>query len=123
MAAATGKPATPQTRERALPGGDLGTSLTAFIDAQYALRPWLGRERTARMASAYGTMIADIIGDAKSAADLGTDLGGGLTAREIDWLVTNEWATTADDILWRRSKLGLSLNADAAKAIASYLAR
>jgi glycerol-3-phosphate dehydrogenase len=121
LASAIAKPVTPQTRERPLPGGDLGSSLSAFIDAQCARWPWLGRERTARMAGAYGTMMADMIGDALSPADLGTDFGGGLTAREIDWLVSNEWASTTDDILWRRSKLGLSLDGSAAEAIAGYL--
>jgi glycerol-3-phosphate dehydrogenase len=123
LASAMDKTATPQTREWALPGGDLGTSLPAFIDAACARWPWLGRERAARMAGAYGTVISDIIGDAALASDLGTDFGGGLTAREVDWLVNNEWAKTADDILWRRSKLGLSLNATAVDAIATYLAR
>jgi glycerol-3-phosphate dehydrogenase len=123
LAAAIAKPATPQTRQRPLPGGDLGSTLSAFIEASCARWPWLDRERTARMAGAYGTMMADVIGDAQSASDLGTDFGGGLTAREVDWLVANEWATTADDILWRRSKLGLSLNADAAEVIEAYLAK
>jgi glycerol-3-phosphate dehydrogenase len=123
LAAAIAKPVTPQTRERALPGGDLGASLAEFIAAQSIRWPWLGRERTARMAGAYGTMMADVIGDARSASDLGTDFGGGLTAREIDWLVANEWAITADDILWRRSKLGLSLDQDASPAIDAYLAK
>jgi glycerol-3-phosphate dehydrogenase len=123
LAAATGKPVTRQTRERPLPGGDLGTSLATYIDAVCTRWPWLGRERAARMAGAYGSMIADIIGDAKSTADLGADFGGGLTAREIDWLVTNEWAITAEDILWRRGKLGLSLNAKAVDAISAYLVK
>jgi glycerol-3-phosphate dehydrogenase len=123
LATAIAKPVSPQTRERALPGGDLGGSLIAFVDAQCARWPWLGRERTARMAGAYGNMIADIIGDAQSPDDLGTDFGSGLTAREVDWLVVNEWAISADDILWRRSKLGLSLSSDAADAIKAYLAR
>lgn len=123
LANAIAKPMSPQTRERALPGGDFGASLAEFIAAQCAHWPWLGRERTARMAGAYGTMMANVIGDAKSVADLGTDFGGGLTAREVDWLVANEWAKTADDILWRRSKLGLSLDKDAARAIEAYLAK
>ena len=121
LAAALDTPVTPATRERALPGGNLGSNLTDFIAEAATRWPWLGRERTARMAAAYGTMIADVIGDAKAEADLGVDFGGGLTAREIDWLVDSEWATTADDILWRRSKLGLSLNADAGMAIDAYI--
>ncbi len=121
LAAALDKPVTPATRERPLPGGNLGSNLTDFIAEAATRWPWLGRERTARMAAAYGTMIADVIGDAKAEADLGIDFGGGLTAREIDWLVDSEWAVTADDILWRRSKLGLSLNADAGMAIDAYI--
>ncbi len=123
LATAIAKPVSPKTRERALPGGDLGTSLSAFIDAACARWPWFGRQSTARMAGAYGTMMADIIGDAQSAADLGTDFGSGLTAREVDWLIANEWAMTADDILWRRSKLGLSLDAKSAEAVETYLSR
>ena len=121
LAAALDKQVTPATRERALPGGNLGSSLADFTAEAATRWPWLGRERTARMAAAYGTMIADVIGDAKAEADLGADFGGGLTAREIDWLVDSEWAVTADDILWRRSKLGLSLNADAGMAIDAYI--
>lgn len=123
LASATARPVTPQTRERPLPGGDLGTSLTAYINAAYTRWPWLGHERTARMAGAYGTMMADIIGDAKSAADLGMDFGRGLTTREVDWLVANEWATTADDILWRRSKFGLSFDKNAVDAVERYLTK
>lgn len=121
LAIATAKPVSPQTRNRSLPGGDLGCSLAAFVDAACTRWPWLGRERATRMAAAYGTMVADIIGNAGSAADLGTDFGGGLTAREVEWLVANEWATTAEDILWRRSKLGLSLDKEAVDAIEAYL--
>ena len=121
LAIATAKPVSPQTRNRSLPGGDLGCSLATFVDAACTRWPWLGRERATRMAAAYGTMVADIIGNAGSAADLGTDFGGGLTAREVEWLVANEWATTAEDILWRRSKLGLSLDKEAVDAIEAYL--
>lgn len=123
LATAMRKPATPQTRERPLPGGNLGTDLATFIVAQCARWPWLGHERTARMAGAYGTMMTDIIGDAASAEALGPDFGAGLTAREVDWLVSNEWATNAEDILWRRSKLGLSLGKDGAARIEAYLAQ
>ena len=48
-----------------------------------------------------------LLGDARSLADLGRDFGGGLYAREVDYLVAHEWARTAEDILWRRSKLRL----------------
>ncbi len=112
----------PATLDHVLPGGDLGMTLATFIDNVCARWPWLGRARAERMAGSYGTMIADVIGDAACAADLGADFGDGLTAAEVDWLVANEWATCADDILWRRTKLGLSLPTDAAHAIDHYLA-
>jgi glycerol-3-phosphate dehydrogenase len=54
-------------------------------------------------------------------ADLGEDFGGGLTAAEVDYLVDREWARTAEDILWRRSKLGLHVPPDAAARIDAYL--
>jgi glycerol-3-phosphate dehydrogenase len=53
----------------------------------------------------------EILGEARSAVDLGHAFGGGLTSREIAWLTSREWAMTADDILWRRSKLGLHMSA------------
>jgi glycerol-3-phosphate dehydrogenase len=64
-----------------------------------------------RMARAYGTRIDRIIGGARSIDDLGEDLGGGLHAAEVDYLVAHEWALTADDILWRRTKIGLHTGA------------
>jgi glycerol-3-phosphate dehydrogenase len=54
-------------------------------------------------------------------AALGEDFGGGLTAAEVDYLVREEFARTAEDILWRRSKLGLHVPADTAKKLAAYL--
>jgi glycerol-3-phosphate dehydrogenase len=112
---------TPQTRNRPLPGGDFSGDLSTFIGECQARWPWLGEERTARMAAAYGTMISDIIGPAHTAADLGQDFGAGLTAREIDWLFANEWARTANDIIWRRSKLGLALSPEQVTDIAAYI--
>ena len=56
-------------------------------------------------------------------ADLGEDFGAGLTAAEVDYLVRREWARSAEDILWRRSKLGLHVPADAAARIDAYLAK
>ena len=54
--------------------------------------------------------------------DLGRDFGAGLTEREVTWLIDREWAMTAEDVLWRRSKLGLRLGADAAAALESWMA-
>jgi glycerol-3-phosphate dehydrogenase len=63
-----------------------------------------------------------LLGDAKTNADLGEAFGAGLTAREVDYLIAQEWAVTAEDVLWRRSKLGLRVN-DADKArLTTYMA-
>ena len=65
----------------------------------------------------------DIVGTAQSMADLGEVFDGGLTAAEVDYLRTEEWAVTAEDILWRRSKLGLRTSADSAARLTAYLDR
>ena len=76
-----------------------------------------------RLARAYGTRIEELLGSAKALADLGEDFGAGLTAAEVDYLVRREWARSAEDILWRRSKLGLHVPVDAAARIDAYLAK
>ena len=69
------------------------------------------------MAHAYGSRLAELLGDAAGAADLGNDLAGGLTERELAWMHAREWARTADDVLTRRSKLGLTLDAAGREAV------
>lgn len=70
---------------------------------------------------AYGTRMTRLIGDARSLADLGENLGAGLTAREVDYLVETEWAHGVDNILWRRSKLGLHGAAALAERLRGHL--
>ena len=77
----------------------------------------------ARLCRAYGTRIDALLDGVKSAADLGRDFGAGLSAREVDYLVANEWATTADDILWRRTKLGLRFGPEGVADLTAYLAK
>ncbi|MBC2777404.1 glycerol-3-phosphate dehydrogenase [Parasphingopyxis marina] len=100
----------PWTKAAKLPGGDLGIGFDDFleqIDARYRFLDW---ENATRLARAYGSRLPDILGDAESMDDLGEHFGAGLTAREVDWLVAHEWAKTPDDILWRRTKMGLLMN-------------
>ncbi len=54
--------------------------------------------------------------------NLGVDFGAGLRAREIDYLIAHEWARTADDVLWRRTKCGLHLDEHDRAAVAAYVA-
>lgn len=106
----------------ALPGGDFPvgdmTKLQRDLMAGY---PFLSEKWAIRLTRAYGTDAAVMLGDAVAEADLGADFGAMITARELDWLKTHEFAQTADDVVWRRSKLGLRLTADQIAAIDAYL--
>jgi glycerol-3-phosphate dehydrogenase len=105
------------SRDARFPGGDM-RDFGGFLVEVRRSYPFLGDAQSLRMARAYGTMLYDLIG---TAAEMGEDFGGGLTAREIDWMVGHEWAKTVDDVIWRRSKTGLAMN-DAQKArVAAYL--
>jgi glycerol-3-phosphate dehydrogenase len=98
------------THRSPLPGGGLrARNFRRFvIDVRRRWR-FLPITVARRLARAYGTRVEAIIGGAKSFADLGQHYGAGLTAAEVDYLVRNEWAMTDEDILWRRSKLGLHM--------------
>ena len=73
--------------------------------------PFLNPEHANRLAHAYGTRATRFLGSAKSMADLGQAFGAGLTEAEVRYLMSSEWACTAEDIVWRRSKLGLRMSA------------
>ncbi len=106
-----------------LPGGDLSVDgVEGFIIALRSDYPFLTPEWARRLVRTYGTDARVLLGDARGIEDLGQCLGGTVTARELDWGVANEWVRTADDFLWRRTKLGLRLAPDAREAIAAYLA-
>lgn len=95
-----------------LPGGDISLdSPVSPAESLWRSYPFLGQALASRLAGAYGTRARAIVGEAKSMTDLGRHFGAGLTETEIDYLRREEWAETADDVLWRRSKLGLHLNA------------
>ena len=106
----------------ALPGGDFahdgGPALVAGLCADY---PFLTPIWAARLVRAYGTEARELLGTARSAADLGQDFGATLTEAELRWLVTREFATAAEDVLWRRSKLGLRLDAEQAARVAQWM--
>jgi glycerol-3-phosphate dehydrogenase len=91
-----------------LPGGDIpNADFEAFLAEFRRSTPWLPEALARRYARAYGTRVDRLLAGARSLAELGEDFGGGLHEVEIDYLVSQEWARTAEDILWRRSKLGL----------------
>ncbi len=64
-----------------------------------------------------------MLGEARAEADLGTAFGATLTAREVAWLMEREYARTAEDVVWRRSKLGLRLDADQIEALDGWMTR
>ena len=98
------------TGEALVPGGDLPGGLFETLRRQASGRwPWLAEPTLSRMCHAYGTRIGAVIGDAAAWADMGRDHGAGLTEREVRYLIEAEWARTPDDILWRRTKLGLHM--------------
>ena len=111
-----------------LPGGDIpGADFAAFLRSLEAARPRFAADDLRRLARRHGTRTAEVIGDARSLADMGRHFGAGLTEREVLHMKTAEWARSADDVLWRRSKIGLHLapaaRAEAVAAIGALLAR
>jgi glycerol-3-phosphate dehydrogenase len=105
-----------------LPGGDMDVSaipaLTAELQRNY---PFLETAHANRLAHAYGTRAARMLGNAKSIGDLGQAFGATLTESEVRYLMSAEWACTADDIVWRRSKLGLRLTPAEIAAIDDWI--
>ena len=101
------------TSEAPLPGGDFPVEgFDALVDDLRARHLGVDRDLIRRLARAYGTLAREILKDARSNADLGRDFGAGLTEAELQYLVEREWAMTAEDVVWRRSKLGLRLAKD-----------
>ena len=106
----------------ALPGGDFPTDgvpgLIADLRRDY---PFLTAFWARRLVRAYGTEARLVLGDAKAAADLGQDFGATLTAREVVWLMAREFARRAEDVVWRRNKLGLRLNAEQIASLDAWM--
>jgi glycerol-3-phosphate dehydrogenase len=114
-----------------LPGGRLGDwigdtvqpagDFERFLAAVQSRYTWLDARLARRLAHAYGTRIAELIGDALSTGDLGAEVAPGLYERELRYLRREEWAVTADDVLWRRSKLGLRFTPAQREQVAHWL--
>ena len=112
------------TAGASLPGGDFPHDGVEALSAGVARRyPFLAQSTVRRLVRSYGTLVPDMLGEAQDAASLGRTFGADLTEREVNWLVRTEWARTADDILWRRSKLGLRVGEASTRALADYLGR
>ncbi|WP_027350787.1 glycerol-3-phosphate dehydrogenase [Halotalea alkalilenta] len=108
------------TASQPLPGGDISSRLEYAADLRRRY-PWLDERNAERLASSYGSLCERFL--TTDEASMGEHFGAGLTARELDYLVEHEWAREAQDVLWRRTKLKLRLDAPACQRVADYLAK
>jgi glycerol-3-phosphate dehydrogenase len=112
------------TARAPLPGADMpGADPVAYELSFKSRYPWLPEAMAHRYVGAYGTLAEHVMGGAASIADLGADFGDGLYEREVQWLVEHEWACTAEDILWRRTRLGLRAAPETAEKLGRWLSQ
>ncbi len=112
------------THRDPLPGGNIPwDGIGALIARTREQWPFLSEAHARRLARAYGTRLGDILGSAAAFEDLGECFGADLTAREVRYMMDREWAADADDVLWRRSKLGLKLSAAERANLAKFMAQ
>ena len=111
------------TASTPLPGGALGAGdMTDFLESLVAAYPDLDPDYLVVLAHRHGSLVRDVLGPAQRTADLGQRFGAGLYQSEVDYLVENEWAETATDVLWRRTKVGLHMDTAETAALDDYLA-
>lgn len=104
-----------------LPGGDMAEAdFARFLWEAGERHAWLPPEMLLRLCRAYGTRLDMLLRDAESLDDLGQHFGGDLYEAEVEYLIAHEFACTADDVLWRRSKLGMHLSQEATESVARW---
>jgi len=118
------------THDALLPGGDLSvgpgqarpgaTVLEDFFVSLSDRYPWVPPAMLRRMALAYGSRVSTVLGSASRLRDLGGPIADGVYEAELEHLATREWATGAEDVLWRRSKLGLRLSPGEHQRVADW---
>ncbi|WP_294639433.1 glycerol-3-phosphate dehydrogenase [uncultured Aquabacterium sp.] len=121
----------PWTEGASLPGGDLrawigtpqrpDTDFERFVSVLRTRHAWLPAELARRLARAYGARVERVLGPAHQLSDLGAEVAPGLYEAELRYLQRDEWAVTADDVLWRRSKLGLHLTTAERAQVADWM--
>jgi glycerol-3-phosphate dehydrogenase len=112
----------PWTSASHLPGGDFPPDGFYAVVAELIARwPFLAEPHARRLVRAYGRRAECILGDAASFSDLGDCFTGDLTGAEVRYLIENEWAQSADDVLWRRSKFGLTATEDERAALNRFM--
>lgn len=117
-----GKRGGPWTAAAPLPGGDFpATGFEAEVAALRKAYPFLDARHGARYVRLYGTRARALLGAARALADLGRHFGADLYEAEVRYLMANEWAMTAEDVLWRRTKRGLRLTREQAGALDAFM--
>ncbi|MBP2550983.1 glycerol-3-phosphate dehydrogenase [Neorhizobium galegae] len=112
----------PWTAGSHLPGGDFPvTGAGKAVSELMSHAPFLARGHAERLIRCYGTDARSLLSSAKTAEDLGRHFGGTLYEVEVRWLIDREWAVSAEDILWRRTKQGLFLTRDEVSGLEDYL--
>ena len=110
----------PWTAQQVLPGGDFShlTELNRIYQQQYS---WLAQKTLSRLLRTYGARTQNVLNDATSADALGIDFGHGLYQTEVDYVIANEWAINSNDVLWRRTKLGLYFSPAQQQHLTDYM--
>ena len=109
------------TAEVPLPGGDMADAdFARFLWDAGERHGWLPPEMLLRLSRAYGTRLDTVLGEASSLNDMGEHFGGDFYEKELEYLVSYEFAKCAEDVLWRRSKLGMHLSAEAQEAVTAW---
>ena len=110
----------PWTKSAILPGGDFSSQPALIAELRHHY-PWLSHSILQRYARSYGNLCQHFLLGCKASTALGEHFGGGLYQKEVDYLMDQEWAYAADDILWRRTKLGLVLTRDQQARLQQYV--
>jgi glycerol-3-phosphate dehydrogenase len=132
LAPSLGSTAAAWTKNAALPGGDLSATIGAakrpdldfaeFLAKKRRALPWLPEPLLERYARQYGALIDRVIGEARSLAELGAELAPGLYEAEARYLVDQEWVRSAEDLAWRRTKLGLHVSEGDLERVDNWIA-
>lgn len=114
----------PWTDTVALPGGSMpGSDFGLYAASLAAQYPWLPEPHLRSLVRRHGSLLPALLGTAGAIEDMGRHFGAGLYERELAWFRENEWARSGEDVLWRRTKIGLHIDADAAQAVDDWMSK
>ena len=112
------------TKRVPLPGGDFAVDgVETLVKKLVAAHPFLDRANATRLVRAYGTDALVMLKGCDSKEDLGQTFGHGVYGKEINWVIKKEWVRTAEDYLWRRTKMGLRFSEDQSTALEAYISK